>query len=52
MHFSGIQKQNVEVVERLFGLSLIMWMESKRYKDEPCISELSITEDVLVMKRD
>ena len=31
---SGIQKQNMEDVERLFGLSLIMWMESKGYDDE------------------
>ena len=31
---SGIRKQNVEDVERLFGLPLIMWMESKRYNEE------------------
>ena len=31
---SGICKQSVEDVERLFGLPLIEWMESKGYSDE------------------
>lgn len=31
---SGVSKLNVEDVERLFGLPLITWMESKGYNDE------------------
>jgi len=31
---SDIRKQSVEDVERLFGLPLITWMESKGYRNE------------------
>ena len=32
--FSGVRKQSVEDVERLFGQSVIAWMEEKGYHSE------------------
>ena len=49
---SGICKQSVEDVERLFGLPLIEWMERKGIITKPCISELFTTGDVFVMNED
>ena len=49
---SGIQKQSVEDVERLFGLSLMEWMEKKGTVMRFCISELFETGDVLAMSED